>query len=1007
MNFRRVVLFVPLLILGISLSGGSILDQIGIEVRHNSRPFVYTNKEDASYFGETHSRNRVSWQGFVVHGHEFLDDYAIVVNGTVLERSSALKVMVYPDHLERMYPGGMVEELWPVDSLAVMGIHLRAPRPIAAGVIPYFTDGRHLNDYSIRLLSGVALLARTTHLARTAAADYPVWLAIGSRRALPDTVPVTSGRQFSPVRVLGSLARQHIFAVAVANSAEQAEALVRTYPDRTPHYANQRRARMERLLADTEVQTADPRFNLALRWAVVSLDALIMNQTGRGIFAGLPWFNNYWGRDTFISLPGAALVTERFPLARQILESFAAFQQRDSLSPNYGRIPNIVTVTDTAYNTADGTPRFVDVARDYVVRSGDEPFMLRIYPVILRSIEGTLKYHTDSLGFLTHGDADTWMDAVGPSGPWSPRGNRANDIQALWAKQLDAGMWCATRLGDFVSARRWHNVLQRLQQNFTRCFVTPGGDIVDRLLPDGSADFRLRPNQLFTASLLGPPARASMVHSVASQLTYRYGVASLAQADSGFHPFHEYPPFYPKDAAYHNGAVWTWLQGQLISELCRYQLADSGFVLTNNASHQIIDRGAVGTQSELLDALPRPGEQEPRLSGTVSQAWNLAEFIRNVYDDYLGVRIERATRRILLRPHFPRALGVARTTFRIDGQLLGLAMGKSRDTLSVTVTFPQLDRPYAVDVTLPNERGEEFSASFALSSHAEVQMRLTDTLLSITSNDPAFVHTRTARRRCPAKEDVGQWSFAEPRSLQGLRTVRGPSYPLLPHAAISRTNPQARVVVAAQDVLHDDTGIGPDKGATHYSYPANSDFAPGIFDIAGFTASCDDSLMYFVLSFRCLSDPGWHPEYGFQLTFAAIAIDTDGKTGSGRRDVPANAQFRLEHDRGYERIVFVGGGFTVEDQEGVTLAAYTPTEEAAASPFGDVRSGTIRFAIPLRFLGTPDDHWRFTVLSGGQDDHGGAGTGEFRTVQAKQGEWNGGGRVHDGDSNVYDLLSAP
>ncbi len=162
-----------------------------------------------------------------------------------------------------------------------------------------------------------------------------------------------------------------------------------------------------------------------------------------------------------------------------------------------------------------------------------------------------------------------------------------------------------------------------------------------------------------------------------SQLTYRYGVASLAQSDSGFYPYHEYPPFYPKDAAYHNGTVWTWLQGQLISELCRYQLADSGFVLTTNAVHQIIDRGAVGTQSELLDALPRPGETEPRLSGTVSQAWNLAEFVRNVYDDYLGVRIERSTRRILLHPHFPRALGVARTTFRVDGRPLGVAIGKS------------------------------------------------------------------------------------------------------------------------------------------------------------------------------------------------------------------------------------------------------------------------------------------------------------------------------------------
>ncbi len=88
------------------------------------------------------------------------------------------------------------------------------------------------------------------------------------------------------------------------------------------------------------------------------------------------------------------------------------------------------------------------------------------------------------------------------------------------------------------------------------------------------------------------------------------------------------------------------------------------------------------------------------------------------------------------------------------------------------------------------------------------------------------------------------------------------------------------------------------------------------------------------------------------------------------RTAPTNASYSLV------------GAFTVEDQAGNILAGYTPTQDAAASPFGDARTATIRFAIPLRFLGTPDGHWRFTVLSGGQDDHGGAGIGEFRSVQA-------------------------
>jgi hypothetical protein len=42
----------------------------------------------------------------------------------------------------------------------------------------------------------------------------------------------------------------------------------------------------------------------------------------------------------------------------------------------------------------------------------------------------------------------------------------------------------------------------------------------------------------------------------------------------------------------------------------------------------------------------------------VSQAWNLAEFIRNVYDDYLGVRINALEKRIALRPRIPKRSAV-------------------------------------------------------------------------------------------------------------------------------------------------------------------------------------------------------------------------------------------------------------------------------------------------------------------------------------------------------------
>jgi carbohydrate-binding DOMON domain-containing protein len=109
---------------------------------------------------------------------------------------------------------------------------------------------------------------------------------------------------------------------------------------------------------------------------------------------------------------------------------------------------------------------------------------------------------------------------------------------------------------------------------------------------------------------------------------------------------------------------------------------------------------------------------------------------------------------------------------------------------------------------------------------------------------------------------------------------------------------------------------------------------------------------------------------------------------------------------GYERLILVGGGVRIEDASRTVLAEYIPVSGDESNPLGDARSATVAFAVPRSYLGAPSDRWTFTVLAGAQDDHGGAGLGEFRTVNAEPGEWNGGGKTHPADPNVYDTLVA-
>ncbi len=994
------------LILG-SVASGQPLSTLGIEVSGDSRPFVYTNTIDAFYYGETGGPNTASWQGFNVRGQEFLDDYLMLVEGKDFPRTSSSRTVVFPDHLERHYPGGILEEVWPADSIALLAITLTFPAPVDAGIVPLFADVHSRQDFVIRLLPGAAILARTHDLRRARAPGTPLWMGISGTNALPETLDTRVGRQYSPVRVYAPRARKHLFLFAVGRDESEVSRLLQAYTHEEIRFRSERRQRMESELSRGYVNTGHTEFNKALAWARLSLSALIMNQTGKGIFAGLPWFNNYWGRDTFIALPGATLVTGAYAEAREILRSFSAFQKRDSLSMDYGRIPNIVTTTDTAFNTADGTPRFVKMAREYVERSGDEAFLLELYPVVLRAIEGTLRYHTDSLGFLTHGDAETWMDAVGPSGPWSPRGNRANDIQALWAQQLEAGIWFATRLGDVQSARAWHTVLEQLRTSFAHLFVRPDG-IADHLRPDGIPDLHVRPNQVFTAPLLAEANRRAMLRTVMTQLTYPYGVASLAQTEKQFHPYHEYPPYYPKDAAYHNGTVWTWLQGPVISELCSAGRQDTAFILTMNSVHQILRRGAVGTQSELLDALTRPGEREPRLSGTVSQAWNLAEFVRNVFDDYVGLTVRELDRSITIRPRIPRALGNVEARCTVGGKTVGVTVNATAHPASITLTAPPLSSRYRVNVELPTGPSSASSISFPYTGGTVVVWNRDDSTAGLVVNGEQHFIASQRSNRGAAADNSGALHFATPSLAPGLQTIRGPAHPLLTHAQVTAAVGTTAPFLDVHDPSGDDTGTGAvaDRGG-RLTYPANVNFRPGSFDITRFTVDTNSTNASFTIQLKALSDPGWHPEYGFQLTLVAIAIDTDGKMGTGSTHLPAQAHYALPGGLGYERLILVGGGMRIEDHTGKILAEYVPLPEDVANPIGNSVAGTIRFSLPLSMLGTPTPLWRFVVVTGGQDDHGGAGIGEFRMVHADRGEWHGGGRINPADSNIYDELVVP
>lgn len=973
--------------------------------RDSSREVAYTNKVAGVFYTETNGVHRSAWQGWRIMSTKMMDDYGVAVDGQSLKESEAA-ADVFPHQLVRRYPNGIRETVTLIDSVDALVVQLDHINGKNLSTDILFSNAESASDFVTAFEDSVLVIGRRNHLERTPKENYPVWLGMIVAHSYRSTEGMgnRSGNEFSPASINSSISNHRAEIVFVTgNTRSETISLAHRVADRIPTFIEQRKRRLEDLVNRSYIRTDNTRFDKALYCAKISMDALIMNQIRKGIFAGLPWFDDYWGRDSFISLAGATLVTGNFRDAKEILYSFARWQDTNSSSTTYGRIPNLVTTSSIAYNTADGTPRFVIALMDYVRYSGDTSVVKEFWPVVKCSIEGTILYHTDSLGFLTHGDAESWMDAVGPDGAWSPRGNRANDVQALWFDQLKAGCILARMSHHDVEDVRWWELAERLSKNFRKYFVDSSRDIIyDHLRSDGSPDMQLRPNQLFTFSLLDALSDSSIEDSVLSTVTenlvYPYGIASLSQEDPNFHPYHHYSPFYVQDAAYHNGTVWTWLSGQWISLTAQHgRNPDLAFRLTENMVHQILDRGAVGTLSELLDAVPRPGENEPRLSGTFSQAWSLAEFIRNFYQDYMGINPDDTTRGIVLNPHLPATTRNAEADIYVNDGYIGLHYNRSTEADCVEFYPHQLSKELPVHVTWTFSSGRIICGDIVLHPHITVKYRLTETGVGeiIDQKEKKVIWQTVSSGRKPFGKSL---TLASPQIRRGLKALNAPPFTLLTNADIKHSSASVMTMYDVSDPAGDDTGTG------SYRYPATTNLKPGSLDITHFTVRSDSQNVYFLLKFKNLSDPGWHPEYGFQLTYVAIAIDKDRKRGSGQTVVGMNAHYTLDSDFAFENIIYLGGGFRVENDSGKILAEYLPVSGDEKNPLGNTQTKSIEFSVPIKILGTPTSVWRYSVLVGCQDDHGGAGIGEFRSVEKEAGEWIGGGKSNPADPNVYDVL---
>ena len=361
---------------------------------------------------------------------------------------------------------------------------------------------------------------------------------------------------------------------------------------------------------------------------------------GLSAIAGYHWFND-WGRDTLIALPGLALTTKRFELAKGLLQTFGRYC-RDGLIPN--AFPD--TNSEPSYNSLDATLWWIEALGLYLEATQNWDFLIEQYSTvrqIYKAFTAGTKYNiqvdaTDGLlGWDAPDVALTWMDAVIDGQPVTPRRGKPIEINALWYSALCWFSNWAERLFTITAGDRYlrqsqyyQGQAQQVKDSLQKFWNPLTGYLYDLIEPDDRPNDQIRPNAVLALSLhhcgFSEVQGQSIIQVAKNRLLTPYGLRSLDPADP------EYVGNYAgnaqhRDLSYHQGTVWMWLMGAFIRSWQRFYPSETLPISKQPLLDHFYNSGCIGSISEIFDGDPPHTPQ-----GAVSQAWSVAELIRYWHD---------------------------------------------------------------------------------------------------------------------------------------------------------------------------------------------------------------------------------------------------------------------------------------------------------------------------------------------------------------------------------------
>jgi len=581
-----------------------------IETGLNSQSFFLSNKNAFIYrFADTGFKNK--WTGFWSNGKKFVEFIAFKANNEFLSEQNCHKFeydYVKGIHSHKLLDGTEIKQaVWTPKNKPFFVAELSSEKKIRvelllAANIRKIDENSHKHKYMIKEENGIEI---SNGLGQLSVSALRGKFSFEKKPEYKTHKPQGEIQNYFVPGVIRLKGKN----IAVQFSAGKKQSLNNELGKKT----NAMKKLNERVWADNSQLTQVSDF------AANAIELLRFNES---FAAGLPWFQQFWARDVFWSLPA---LTE-LGFYREAADSLKLF----ALNARDGQIPNYVFGKSKTFNSIDSTPLFVIALEHYARWSNDQGTMKKLAPHALNAMQFLESRVDETDGFVVHDQKrkETWMDTL-------KRKDKAVEVQALYLKALQAfpSLVLAMKNPRKKMRREAGESEMRaigLRDKLDNAFYS-NGFFADRI--ENGKPVRNRTVNALVPLFLGVSERRAVLKPFNSKEFFTdRGPCTLSRNSPDF-----------SAEGYHTGKVWSLSNGWL---------AGAEFLLgSEENAWSTIARMCPDFQRDALGCIGECWNPDSlKQTGCLNQLWGNAMITRLIVEFALGVRVDACEKKILVNP---------------------------------------------------------------------------------------------------------------------------------------------------------------------------------------------------------------------------------------------------------------------------------------------------------------------------------------------------------------------